>query len=243
MQIRHRHRPFRIFILILFSIVNVIHLSFWAAKGWTGQGSEIDNPPTSFQTSFLEAARQNDIDQARLQLKAGVPIDTRDEQGNTALHLAVFNNAKAMVLLLLKAGAEVNAQNEFGLTPLHLVKEKSIAQILVARGADINAKDKEFGMTPIFFHDVPVAQVLLKAGADVNARGKKGNTPILWYAYNNYLAGIKLLVANGANPSAVNEEGSSALSIAKRFGYHELAKYLKTLARSGKRHSGKKLPH
>ena len=47
------------------------------------------------------------------------PIDERDKDENTALHLACGNNHKKAVRVLVEAGASVDAVGEYGYSPLH----------------------------------------------------------------------------------------------------------------------------
>ncbi len=141
---------------------------------------------------------------------------------------SVTRNDFEDVVRALNAGANVNAQTDFGETALHLVKDKKIAQYLIDKGADVNAKNFEFEMTPIFYQDFEIAQLLLTAGAKIDIKGKKGNTPLMWYAYSNYIEGINFLLSKGANINTVNEEGSTVLDVAQRFGHRELESFLKS---------------
>ncbi|CAB0031612.1 unnamed protein product [Trichogramma brassicae] len=54
-----------------------------------------------------------------------VVIDARDSRGDTALHLAVKNNARGMIELLLREGANPNSVNAAGSTPLHVACERT----------------------------------------------------------------------------------------------------------------------
>jgi len=62
----------------------------------------------------------------------------RDENGNTAIHVAVQNNHKKMVGILLKAGCSLNEMNKKNLTPLdyaELYKFTALADYLLLKGA------------------------------------------------------------------------------------------------------------
>ena len=100
---------------------------------------------------------------------------------------------------------------------------------MIDKGADVNLKENDFGMTPLYFQEVAIAQLLCKAGADINSKAQKGITPLMWHTYNNFLEGVKFLVVQGAQVNIVNGEDSTALDIALRFGYAELAEYLKSV--------------
>lgn len=51
-------------------------------------------------------------------IDAGVPVDSRTTDGNTALHLACGGNMLPAAKLLISHGADVNAKDTYGCTPL-----------------------------------------------------------------------------------------------------------------------------
>jgi ankyrin repeat protein len=142
---------------------------------------------------------------------------------------AVRNGSLAVVKAALSQGMNINSQNEAGESALHLVGDIALAEYLIARGADVNLPDKEFGMTPIFFQEVPITRLLVATGADVNARSHQGNTPVIWFAYSNYLEGIRYLVSAGADIHAVNQDGKTVWDVASHFGSPELIEYLRSI--------------
>jgi ankyrin repeat protein len=66
-------------------------------------------------------ASDTDIDLALNAVKAaiemGVDVNSKDDAGNTALHMAAFTGADALVKYLVENGATVNAKNNYGETP------------------------------------------------------------------------------------------------------------------------------
>jgi ankyrin repeat protein len=54
-------------------------------------------------------------------------VSAKDEQGQTALHLAALEGQKDVIEALLSGGADVDvrAKNEWGRTPLHLPVERT----------------------------------------------------------------------------------------------------------------------
>ena len=76
-------------------------------------------------------------------LLAGVPVNTHDEQGETALHWAAYNNLVDVVNNLLKNEA---IKNGFGSTPLHWAagnNNMKVVKILLQHGADPTIKDED----------------------------------------------------------------------------------------------------
>jgi ankyrin repeat protein len=67
-----------------------------------------------------------------------------------------------------------------------------------------------------------LAQLLLDHGADLQAHGDWKNwTPLHWAAYRGHAAVVELLLARGADPLAVDEEGQSPHDLALQGGHDE----------------------
>ena len=52
-------------------------------------------------------------------LNLGLPVDVRDNYGNTILVIACQNGNKRVAKAVLRRGANINARNHKGNTPLH----------------------------------------------------------------------------------------------------------------------------
>ncbi len=107
----------------------------------------------------------------QLLIDHGADLNTRDEEGNTPLHLcfADFSDDNYLAEILLQAGADPNAVNQAGQTPLHTSNKavRSAVRSLIAYGADITKKDKS-GQTPLILAiqvgDFPLVQIMLESG-------------------------------------------------------------------------------
>lgn len=81
---------------------------------------------------------------------AAVTIDSRDDDGDTPLHVMLWRDNTYAALLLIEAGADVNAVGDMSETPLHIAVKKSNARVaaaLLKAGADRSAVS-EFDQTP-----------------------------------------------------------------------------------------------
>ena len=123
-----------------------------------------------------------------LLIKAGADVNTKSEDGVTALYMAAFGNENPEVFtVLIKAGADVNAKGRDDMTPLLVAAVSNVnpevITLLIRAGAYVNAKTDEGGLTPLHFaatfnENPEILTLLIKAGADVNAKDNYGKTPL-----------------------------------------------------------------
>ncbi len=77
-------------------------------------------------------------------LYVGCPIDSRANDGRTALHLAARNWKVEIIEFLLSNEADIHSRDRFGHTALHKAASNGRAgmvKILISKGADIHARD------------------------------------------------------------------------------------------------------
>lgn len=120
----------------------------------------------------------------RVLVEGGVPIDARDESGDTPLHsvLCCFGGNPARQLLRL--GADVHARNHLDQTPLHtatriIIEENvpaiaDLCRVLIEAGADPWATDQE-GRTP--FRNIAAWPDLLRIFLPYPLRNKGDRSP------------------------------------------------------------------
>eukprot|EP01083_Nonionella_stella_P119716 358089_1 len=80
---------------------------------------------------------------------ANMNPNTKDEHGNTILHVASQNGNKRLIKVALRWGANINEQNKQGQTALHYLfayKYENLAAYLISKGADDTIQN-EFGYT------------------------------------------------------------------------------------------------
>jgi len=182
------------------------------------------------------ALRAGQIESARLLLDHGASADSRDSAGNTMLMEAAASGVPAVVEEVLDRRPDVNARGSEGQTAMMEavgqwhgkegppVDRGKIVSLLLQAGIDPNAEDKD-GNTALIDcgWDADAALELIKAGANVNARSKKGYTPLINAPAPDV---VRVLLENGGDPSAHDQDGKTALDLARQYGMKEKAALL-----------------
>jgi hypothetical protein len=201
------------------------------------EGFDLGGLDKKIETATLLAG---DVDQVQLQISKGADVNTKDEEGLTALHLAARQGRKDVVELLLANGANINARLTGwpGWMPLHeaaAANHKEVAELLIAKGADANADcaragGGRFGGTPlheaVFEGHRDMAELLISKGADINAKQSGGLTPLDVAAFVGHKDVVELLIARGADVNIRDRGGRTALRWAKHGRHKEIVELL-----------------
>lgn len=169
----------------------------------TISGKNVDKYNKSLQTP-LHLAVELQFDQAvSVLLMAGSNPSLVNNEGDSAVHLAVkYNTINNLALMLIKSQhkADINARNFEGLAPLHLAVIKN---------------------------QIEMVKVLIRCGADINIQdGKSGRTPLFHAVEGNQLALVMLFRQCNANLELTNYAGITALMAAQAKGFSEASSVL-----------------
>lgn len=181
----------------------------------------------------------NDIKMAKLLIenKKAQRQNTQEIFNNDIVIKAVEFGDEAMFRFLLTQGMSPNALDiEF--SPLWRVAylgRRDLVMILLKNGANINATNDSRESVLMQSWNVEINEWLIKQGANVNLKDNNGNTALiravidnceeLSYSYYGEEEGVenvwrydiaRLFIKKGANPNAQNNEGQSAISIARK---------------------------
>lgn len=179
--------------------------------------------------ALVFAARQGDIESAKVLLEHGADVNQQTEGGWTALLTAVQNRYYDFAAFLLEHGADPRLQNKGGWSPLYIATDNrnieggdyptrkpdrdhlEIIKLLLERGADVNARMRSSTETrTIFTH-----QWLYEEGA----------TPFLRAAQSSDMVLMRLLLEHGADPKINTEDGTTPLMVASGIGWVEGVTY------------------
>lgn len=168
------------------------------------------------------AAPVIEMEQITTLLEAGFDVDVRDDEGRTALMVAVSSHQnRDVVVYLLETGADPNARDYSGVTPLMYAAfnndNPEILSILLSEAnLNINAYDQS-GWTALMHasrnNGPEVLSALLQVGPELEIRNNSGLTALMLAAgFNENPEMITLLTEAGAQVDAQSEpDGWSAL--------------------------------
>ncbi|KAK3090273.1 hypothetical protein FSP39_010553 [Pinctada imbricata] len=173
-------------------------------------------------------------------------VHQKDNEGNTALHLAIQNNQPETVEYLLKIGCDVNEHNNLNLAPLHVAAVTGnvvIAQSLLASGATVDVRDTDF-MTPIhraaLYDKTNVLEKLMDCGGNINAKTRSQMTALLVAVWKGHIQTVQFLLDNGAQITETDSKMKTALHFAVESGRNDI---LLILLKHGDQHLLKSLDY
>ena len=174
-------------------------------------------------TALVLAAREGDLESAKLLLDAGADVNQTTEYGWTPLLTATNNRHYKLAEYLIERSADVNKANKGNWTPLYLATDNR------------NIEGGDFPVPKPDMDHLEFIKFLLDHGANPNLRVKDntltrtiftmqwfvedGATPFVRAAQSSDLALLKLLLAHGADPLIKTGHGDTALTAASGMGW------------------------
>jgi uncharacterized protein len=177
-------------------------------------------------TPLTLAAREGDVEMARILVNAGADVNVAAGDGKTALALAIFNGNYEVASLLVDNKADVNKADAQRFTPLFWAVDRRNME---------TAPNFPWMVTA---DPMPLIRKLLDAGANPNAlvnntpraRMREGSprivfaTALMRAAFAADLDLVKLLLERGADPKIISRDSETMLSAAAGLafihGYH-----------------------
>jgi uncharacterized protein len=190
--------------------------------------SSISPIPRGGFTALMFAAREGDLESARIMLDAGVDINHGDVDNVTPLVAAIMNKQYTLARFLVDRGADVTVADAGGRTALYAMIDirnedwtampnrplddptptLDIVKALIDHGAKL---------------DVPLTRPLtVRSGMDFgDTTLGAGATPLMRAARAGDHAVIRLLLDKGADPTLTTKDGTNALMFAAGIGYRD----------------------
>jgi ankyrin repeat protein len=180
-------------------------------------------------TPMIFAAREGDLESAKLLVAAGADVNQTTEYGWTPLLTATNNRHYRLAAWLVENGANVNLSNKGAWTPLYLATDNrnieggdypvpkpdmdhlEFINVLLDHGANPNLRSKDDTLTRTIF----TMQWFFEAGA----------TPFVRAAQSGDVELMKVLLKHGADPKIPTDFGDTALSTAAGIGWVEGVTY------------------
>lgn len=179
---------------------------------------------------FFVAVNRDDGDTVRGLLQRGMDPNSRNPQGQTALHLALRDQSGRVAQALWASPTlEFDALNASGETPLMMAAlrgDLAWVQRLVERGA----KTHKEGWSPLHYAatgpEPKVVAFLLDRGAPINALSPNRHTPLMMAVRYGDEGSVDLLIARGADKSLRNDRDLDAAEYARLAGREFLLRRL-----------------
>ena len=185
-------------------------------------------------TALVFAAREGDLESARLLIDGGANVNQTTEYGWTPLLTAVNNRHYKLATFLIERGADVNLANKGGWTPLYLATDNR------------NIEGGDYPVPKPDMDNLEFIKILLDGGANPNLPVKDntlsrtiftmqwfiepGSTAFIRAAQSSDVELMKLLLERGADPKRSTDHGDNALTVAAGIGWVEGVTYERSVA-------------
>jgi len=184
-------------------------------------GQTVEEFASGWLTPLMFAAREGDLESARLLVGAGADVNAAAADGKDALGLAVFNGNYDLASFLIDSKSGVNKADTQGFTPLFWAVDRRNME---------TAPNFPWMVTA---DPLPLIGKLLDAGANPNAlvnntpraRMRAGSprivfaTALMRAAFSADLELCKLLLAHGADPKIKSSDGETMVEAAASLGF------------------------
>lgn len=196
----------------------------------------------SYDDFFIAIKRDNPKAMAEL-LQRGFDPNTLDPKGMHGLFLAMKEPSPKVAEVLIadpKTNVEWRSpQDESALMIAALKGETDLVKKLIARDADVNKP----GWAPLHYAatngHVDIMRLLLEHHAFIDAESPNKTTPLMMAAHYGSREAVKLLLDEGADVSARNELGLTAIDFAHRAGRQDVADMISAAVRERQPNKGK----
>lgn len=204
-------------------------------------GSVLAAPQSDAEVAMFRAVQVDNVAGVKRALAAGIDPNVREPGGETALIVAVRNEANQVATLLMdQPSIDLEAKAPNGNTALMMAafrKNKALVMDMIWRGAQVNQKGWSALHYAAAAGSTEIANLLLDQDADINAEAPSGLTPLMMAAREGQEEVVELLLKRGADAS--RKDGGfhlTAAGFARKADKPWIAKTIEAhLAAQGKR--------
>lgn len=191
------------------------------AKMWADKGVNVFTAVDKNGDNMLHiAARTGNIVAAQYWLANGADVNALNNSKESPLYVAIDREKSKVANFYLRNGAQFTVNVETA-NPVVIAAYRGQTKILkkmLKGGADPNATDKRnLGKTALAVSYLSSVDRLLLAtdGIEVDKPDANGRTPLHDAAIRGYLSSVERLIAAGADPNAVDNEGKTPADLAE----------------------------
>lgn len=187
---------------------------------------------------LLAAAHTGDLAHLRRLIDRGAALDTRDEHGRTAIHVATHARQREAIRLLVNAGADLDAfdvQQYDAVTIAAVANDEETLAVLLQLGASARNVTSPYDGTALIaaahLGHVGVVRQLIAADAPLDHVNNLHWTAlieavVLGDGGPNHTEVVRLLLAAGASRQLADRQGNTPLMLAKARGYTAMVRLL-----------------
>ena len=187
-----------------------------------------------------------------LLVRKGAIIDSKANDGRTALLTAVSYEHETTTRLLLDSGAALDLTDVHGRAPLSYAaagfaccRGEAIVRLLVERGATIDSTDHD-GRSPLLHaaesRRWESVKLLLEKGISINSRDNNGRSPLSCAAEDGNGEFVRYPLEAGADTESIDSEGRTPLYLAVFEAVHSLLLEIKLSNPEFPQHTPRVLP-
>ncbi|KAK1976756.1 ankyrin repeat-containing domain protein [Colletotrichum cereale] len=194
-------------------------------------GADVDRRDVATRTPLIAAVQNYRFKTIEKLIEYGADLETRLQNGQTALHVAISMKSSPMTEFLSDQGAYLDRRvNEHTALTYAIATECSdITEVLIEAGADVDLPGSR-GNFPLLAAaaagDAHTTKRLLSRGAKYEAVGSHGYLPVHMAAHENQVEVLRLLFKAGPPIDPTTERGETPLAVATQLGCFEAAQFL-----------------
>ena len=210
-----------------------------AIENFLALGVEPNDPEADGTTPLMRAVSGQMPNTAQLLISAGADVRKANSYGVTALYIAARAGDAVATRMLLAAGADANValptSGETVLMTAAKAGNADVVRALLTGGAeDVSLSELADARAAALVaegagYSAPANPAVPNNYADVNARERLyGRTALMIAALEGHLEVARLLVEAGADFNIVDEENSTALTLARSYNNLDVAAFLES---------------